>query len=387
MEQYQAEKEIILNNVDKTIINRTRLEMALLVFRGGEKYKKGFSKPEYKTILEVIQELYNLQRKYKVTDTKISDGIARKITSTGINNAGKQMTTNHNLDRELESIATNDNLLVKLQTPDRIIELQNKLKQKKEIKEAEEIKKAQELEEQMLKEEQEKKEREIKKQLQTEERKQLNKIRKQEEMEQQKREAEIKKQQEIEKREEIKKQRKERKLKKQEEENLKKEREEFIIKQGEILKAQKEEREREYSMKQEEGKKDTIEAVSPIVQNSPQLKGEGSPEPNKIEIEGEPGLSTSQKFFNYDMFGTRKLNIIVDTNLNKPKGNIMKEIFEELFPNVIQFEKYYGIITSQEIDYSVFIDLDKEILDEIGITAFGPKFKILKKIKELKEAK
>lgn len=72
---------------------------------------------------------------------------------------------------------------------------------------------------------------------------------------------------------------------------------------------------------------------------------------------------------------------IINSEIQDPLYQILKDIFLKKH----EFNKYYNIFKSQEIDKEAFLLLTKQELIEIGITLLGPQIKILHTIHQLQK--
>jgi len=390
MENYIKEKEELLSGVDKLIIGRTRLEQALQTYRGGEKYRKGFSKAEIKVILDLIPKLWALAVKYGINDTKISSDITRKIKNTGSNNAGRQVNTTHKSlpNEETETKISEDKLLTKYIDADKATELKDKIERQKiekkklndEIQRKEEIarlEEAKKLEKARVLEERKKLEqlREL------QERMRLEEIRK---IEEAKIQEEVKKQEEIMKnieeaklQEEVKKQEKIRKIN---EEKIREQAKKIVQERMRLEEAKKLEEaiKLEEKMMIEEPKKlekiglENAKKLEQIFRSNAKVKLELAkiPEPNNVPELPPPSYNS--------------INNIPPTISQIKVEDQLEKAFHQMFPQKHRFDKYYTIFQSQDIDWSIFTDIDDKILVDIGITLLGPRYKIMKKIHNIK---
>lgn len=68
-ELYLSAKEDVFNTAG---MNRNKLETAVLRFQGGSSFKKHYSGPEYRTIVDTIDRLNTLQAKFNINDRQVT---------------------------------------------------------------------------------------------------------------------------------------------------------------------------------------------------------------------------------------------------------------------------------------------------------------------------
>jgi len=358
MDNYLREKEELLSNVDKLIIGRTRLEQALRTYRGGKKYRDGYSKAELKVILDLIPKIWGLGVKYEINDTKISSDITRKVKNTGSNNAGRQTNTTHRSlpDEDAETKIPEDKLLSKYINPNNVHALKDKIERQK-------------MEKKRISEENEK----IEEAIRSESARKLEEARILEEkikLEQLKELQERIRLEETKKREDA----------KILEENVRKEAN----------------RTAQEKVRLEEVKKleDAIKLEQKMMEENPEKLKEIALE-NARKLEDIFKCSAKMKLkltiipeSNDDIFDLPPAyDAINSVSLNKSTIKVedqLEQAFHQMFPQKYRFDKYYTLFQSQDIDWSIFTDIDDKILVDIGITLLGPRYKIMKKIYNIK---